>query len=61
MEWIKCSDRLPYENQDVLVFLKSGIISIERITFPKDGNLWSCIDKHCITHWMPLPNLPEVL
>lgn len=57
-KWIKCSDRMPPDDTDVLAY-GFGHTSIQRITNPKDGNLWGCISKECVTHWMPLPKAPE--
>jgi hypothetical protein len=64
MEWIKCSERLPKENEEVLVFIKENDsccaqIAMDYISFPKDGNLWALTYKEFITHWMPLPDDPE--
>jgi hypothetical protein len=53
--WIDVNEKLPDENVRVLVICKSCSIEIEKITNPKDGNLWSCISKESITHWQPLP------
>ena len=53
--WIDVNDKLPNEKIRVFVLCKSGAIEIEKITNPKDGNLWSCISKESITHWQPLP------
>lgn len=57
--WISVKDRLPSENIRVIVLCKDNHIEIEKITYPKDHNLWSCISKEEITHWMPLPQPPN--
>ena len=57
-DWINVKDRLPDTEKPCLIFM-SPYIGIDRITNPKDGNLWSCADKSHITHWMPLPNPPK--
>jgi len=57
--WFSVKDRLPPENIRVLILCKDGYIEIEKITYPKDNNLWSCISKEDITHWMPLPQPPK--
>lgn len=66
--WIKTSERLPEENQCVLVVPKFGFwkpqIFIGCISNLK---LWSiygsprkCFVENEIPYWMPLPELPEV-
>ena len=61
-EWIKCSERMPEELDDVLV---TDGDSIEMKWW--DGDDWDswveCNSNICsddVTHWMPLPELPEV-
>ena len=58
MEWIRVEDRLPEDNQRVLVYrpemetADTGPISVQF------G--WTCARKHCdVSHWMPLPEPPE--
>ena len=58
MNWIKCSDRLPPLNTYVLICAKGNII-MDRISEPKDGNLWDSTFKDYVTHWMPLPEVPK--
>lgn len=63
-EWISVDDRLPEDEVEVLIFYelkdkKRNGVTIEKITHPADGNLWSCTDKEIISHWMPLPNAPD--
>ena len=56
--WISVRDVLPSENKSVLVAGNFGI-AIDKISFPKDGNLWNITCKNSITHWMPLPEPPN--
>ena len=60
MEWIRVEDRLPEDNQRVLVYrpemetADTGPISVQF------G--WTCARKHCdVSHWMPLPEPPGEL
>ena len=57
-EWISVKDRLPPLNEYVLIFAK-GYMSLDRISDPKDGNLWDTTYKDYISHWMPLPESPK--
>lgn len=61
-EWISVDERLPEEEKEVLIFLEtenySGI-NIDKITNPKDGNLWSITLKDYVKFWMPLPEPPN--
>ncbi len=59
--WIKCSDRLPDLDDDgysepVLAINKIGNIQV--VSFYSDEG-WDFCDE--ITHWQPLPALPEDL
>ena len=57
--WISVSERLP-EGRTVLVFKKEGSISIDT-TYIDGGNyFWWKSGQSKVTHWMPLPNPPEV-
>jgi hypothetical protein len=65
MEWIRVKDSLPQFGESVLVWTYSGVciasICGQTITGSKptwiewngDHDFWN------VTHWMPLPNLPE--
>lgn len=63
MEWIKCSERMPEETGDIIVFsdgiVMSGISYSRRKGFYIDALEYDDdepIDD--VTHWMPLPNPP---
>jgi len=57
--WIPVSERLP-EGRTVLVFKKEGSISIDT-TYIDGGNyFWWESGQSKVTHWMPLPQPPEV-
>ena len=55
--WIPVSERLPEEGHKVLVLLTDGAISIDLI-YGNDFLYENWVGD--ITHWMPLPKLPEV-
>ena len=70
-EWIKCSDRLPNKDQKVLFYvldrekMYAGYFTKDHrcCSLPSEkfvenlGDWW--FDEETITHWMPLPKLPE--
>lgn len=66
-QWISVEDRLPTDNQEIFVKLKDKIYSGK---YWKGGFIGDCfrLDKAgnvtCykseITHWMPIPSLPEL-
>ena len=78
MNWIKTSERLPEEGQDVLICYRRdfgngkhrNFITIGKVRTPKYitnywpfGYYWDVPTQAMIwhvTHWMPLPELPEV-
>ena len=59
-DWVKCSERMPNIDDEVLVYF-DGYISIDSLYY--DKNLreywWQGNDK-LPSHWMPLPEMPEV-
>ena len=68
-QWISVEDRLPEKRNDVLMYFDSGNMAVgfwhdqdEHITFWHayiDDGFY--IDCDCIpTHWMPLPESPEI-
>lgn len=72
-EWIKCSDRLPEEGGEYLVVVeeKAGLVSKNRYVdaasnygdyiddYWNTWNDWKEGQEVHVTHWMPLPELPE--
>lgn len=68
MEWIKCSDRLPENEVDVIVlWFKNSIYRAVYIGY-FDGDEWHLqlsdynhkqFNNEHVTHWMPLPELPK--
>lgn len=64
--WIPCSERLPEEQEDVLVYMKSGMYKSIHIGYAYnggdwliDGEFWYEEGDPSITHWMPLPEPPK--
>lgn len=70
MQWIDTKDRMPEPLQDVLVAMKHS--GFERELLGDDGiamayrcaSGWMATDTraiplHSVTHWMPLPELPN--
>lgn len=73
-EWISVNDRLPNETQDYLVVLNNEDIDIRlfnskndpyqtwssmlnKFLFVDNKGEWHSTDR--VTHWMPLPELPN--
>ena len=63
-EWIKCSERMPDDFEEVLV---SDGANVEVMWRDCDG-FWDCwaprnsnIDTDDVTHWMPLPEPPSLV
>ena len=69
MEWIKCSDRLPLENENVILYDGNEVFcgnyfkgKNDRICYGVqacDGICYGHYNKYKITHWMPLPDKPR--
>ncbi len=66
MEWIKCSDRLPEDRIDVLVYNGEAcsVSSYLKEFYNKFGyHEWSHNEEQFnyneVTHWMPLPQPPK--
>lgn len=59
--WIPVGERLPEEEQDVVVFTNEGThvaaLDEDGIWCPSHGDGWMFPE---VTHWMPLPEPPEV-
>ena len=55
-EWIKCSERMPKHGEIVLVFNGNSIEIDALATGEFDFECWC----DSVTHWMPLPDMPEV-
>lgn len=69
-EWISVKDRLPEECVDVLIFNSNHIPVVGFLTYLNKNEPinWTVCDWHdseltvevdYVTHWMPLPKLPE--
>lgn len=66
-EWIKCSERMPEEGADVIVY--DGLRQVHEGCYFQYGDsvVWeipsynpSYYGEVNVTHWMPLPEPPEV-
>jgi hypothetical protein len=63
-DWVSVADRLPKEWEDVLVWSKCGFVACALyIGIPGKWRVsWNheMLEPDTITHWMPLPEPPEV-
>jgi len=67
LEWIPVEERLPEEGEKVLVYRPNAYMSYdneirivsrnENFAHRKNNNFFNCVCK--VTHWLPLPPLPE--
>ncbi|HGF3169717.1 TPA: dATP/dGTP pyrophosphohydrolase domain-containing protein [Salmonella enterica subsp. enterica serovar Muenster] len=64
--WISCSERMPDDEQEVIVHNKLGYRYVSYfdehsgLFFDmRGGNQMNCIEHILVTHWMPLPAAPE--
>lgn len=64
--WIKCSDRMPEDEQEVLTINRMGhqFVSFfdehSGLFFDRlDAPATECVEHILVTHWMPLPNVPQ--
>lgn len=57
--WHKVEERLPEKYKIVIIFTSDKFIAFDRVTRPKDGNIWESTEKETITHWMEIPELPK--
>lgn len=61
--WISVKDRLPEDDKDVLVYnsrSKEIIMASYNSNYEEWDNLYDYLPVDAITHWQPLPELPEV-
>ncbi|EIH0997073.1 DUF551 domain-containing protein [Salmonella enterica] len=64
--WISCSERMPEDEQEVIVQNKLGYRYVSYfdehsgLFFDmRGGNQINCIEHIFVTHWMPLPAAPQ--
>lgn len=64
-EWIKCSERMPEETDDIIV-VSDGIV-VSGISYSRRYGFYMAALEYDsdapikdVTHWMPLPEPPEV-
>jgi len=63
-EWISAKDRPPEYSDDFLCFVSIPniglpVYDIRILEYFSGAKIWDC-DGMIVTHWMPLPDPPEV-
>lgn len=65
-KWIKCSEQMPEETDDIIVACSDGIV-ISGISYSSRKGFYmaaleydSDVPIKDVSHWMPLPEPPEV-
>ncbi|EKN7033765.1 DUF551 domain-containing protein [Salmonella enterica] len=65
-DWISCSERMPEDEQEVIVQNKFGYRYVSYFDEHSGlffdmpgGNQMNCIEHILVTHWMPLPAPPQ--
>ncbi|EGP0732930.1 DUF551 domain-containing protein [Salmonella enterica] len=65
-DWISCSERMPEDEQEVIVQNKFGYRYVSYFDEHSGlffdmpgGNQMNCIEHILVTHWMPLPVPPQ--
>lgn len=67
MKWVKCSERMPKEEENVIVFTNRGHM-FEAILLDEEHDIWSGVNLdldieilaiESPTHWVTLPKSPE--
>ncbi|HCI3266797.1 TPA: DUF551 domain-containing protein, partial [Salmonella enterica subsp. enterica serovar Infantis] len=64
--WISCSERMPEDEQEVIVHNKLGYRYVSYfdehsgLFFDmRGGNQMNCIEHILVTHWRPMPAAPK--
>ncbi len=62
MEWISVKDRFPDDDDRYLVYEPGVGVYIAFTTLCNGKYFWwdDCLKPRNVTHWAPLPKLPEV-
>lgn len=61
-EWIRCEDRLPEDGTYVIGYMAYGQCSVLKCEGGRlyTAGCWVPLPKNAVTHWMHLPDAPEV-
>ena len=62
MEWIKTSEKLPEQYQQVIYYFRHTGVSCGKYERTSDGDIFHSLNGFLcddVTHWMPLPEPPE--
>ena len=60
-EWISVEERLPPDGKAVLVVLRNNDMKVQWVEIGiRWHGQWNDVERFIVTHWMPLPEPPEV-
>lgn len=65
-QWVKCSERMPEETDDIIVACSDGIVMSGISYHHRKGFYIAALEYDSdepvtdVTHWRPLPEPPEV-
>lgn len=60
-QWVSVADRLPDDNQQVVMFMEGGAVASDLDVHTGIYSNRYGFERSRVTHWQPLPAAPEVV